>query len=188
MGEGGVKSAYELALERLEQQGIERPREDGLEEELRARVADVRSKAQAKLAELEILYGEKQQSLSAADERQRAEQEYQSERRRIEDKRDRDIEKLRSRLLTFREITPARTDVHRHADQRALGQVAAGRAHLQDPQSSDPSLHLGRVRLNGNKAKPHRQVKVDDRIEVDRETGRRCSRSRSCATDRCPRR
>jgi len=86
----GMKSAYELALERLEEQGIERPRED-VSEELRNEIAEVRRRAEAKLAELEILYKDKRQHAfdPAADE------EYVRERRRIEDDQERKIEKLR---------------------------------------------------------------------------------------------
>ena len=51
-----MKSAYELALERLESQGIERPRQESLSEETRQRLNDVRQQAAAKLAELEILH------------------------------------------------------------------------------------------------------------------------------------
>src|SRR5436305_13070566 len=50
----GMKSAYELALERLERQGIERPREESFSDELRAGIAEARRQAEAKLAEIEI--------------------------------------------------------------------------------------------------------------------------------------
>jgi hypothetical protein len=90
-----VKSAYELALERLERDGIARPRRESLTDEVRSRLAETRQKAEAKLAELEILHQKKVRSLADAAERQRAEEEYRVERRRIEDRRDRDIERLR---------------------------------------------------------------------------------------------
>jgi hypothetical protein len=83
-----MKSAYELALERMEQQGIERPREETLSEEFREKVAEVRSQAAAKLAELEILHGNRAK-------REEEEQDYVRERRRIEDDRERKIAKLR---------------------------------------------------------------------------------------------
>ncbi|HBL27012.1 MAG TPA: hypothetical protein DD490_09280, partial [Acidobacteria bacterium] len=51
----GMKSAYELALERLEQRGVERPRED-FSAEVLEKIAEVRRQAEAKLAELEILH------------------------------------------------------------------------------------------------------------------------------------
>jgi len=87
----GMKSAYELALERLEQQGIERPREDSVTDDVRNEIAEVRRRASAKLAELEILYKDKRQRVFDPQ----AEEEYVRERRRIEDDRERKIEKLR---------------------------------------------------------------------------------------------
>jgi len=86
----GMKSAYELALERLEKQGIERPREDSMSDETREQIAEVRRQAEAKLAEVEILYQDKKKSGDP-----QAEEEYLRDRRRIEDDRDRKIEKLR---------------------------------------------------------------------------------------------
>lgn len=94
MGGSGVKSAYERALERLEEEGISRPDRGALSEQTRARMAEVRSKAEARLAELEILH-RGQGTAKETEERDRVEQEYQAERRRIEDRRDRELEKLR---------------------------------------------------------------------------------------------
>ena len=89
----GMKSAYELALERLEQRGVERPRED-LPPEVQEKIAEARRQAEAKLAELEILHRDR---IGKSDllKRQEDEQNYVWERRRIEDERDRKIEKLR---------------------------------------------------------------------------------------------
>jgi hypothetical protein len=90
-----IKSAYELALERMAGQGIEPPREEALTPELRQRMADLRQKTEAKLAELEILHKDalrKNQDFAA---REKAEEEYRSERRRLEEDRDRQIERLR---------------------------------------------------------------------------------------------
>ncbi len=85
-----MKSAYELALERLDSQGIERPRQDSMTDATREAIAEARRKAEAKLAELEILYQDKRHT-----ENPQAEEEYQIDRRRIEDERDRKIEQLR---------------------------------------------------------------------------------------------
>jgi len=52
----GMKSAYELALERMEKQGIERPREESFSAEVLQKMGEARSQAEAKLAELEILH------------------------------------------------------------------------------------------------------------------------------------
>jgi hypothetical protein len=92
----GVKSAYELALERLESEGIERPRDaSALSEEERARLAEVRQQAAAKLAELEILHRDRLSKIYEPEKRQQEEDEYVRERRRIEEQRDRKLEQAR---------------------------------------------------------------------------------------------
>ncbi len=90
-----MKSAYELALERMEKQGIERPREESFGDELREKIAEARRKAEAKLAELEILHKNSMKSAYDPTKRQEDEEEYLRERRRIEDERDRKVEELR---------------------------------------------------------------------------------------------
>ncbi len=91
----GMKSAYELALERMEKQGIERPREETFSDELREKIGDVRRKAEAKLAELEILHQNRLKSIYDPAKQQEEEEDYRRERRRIEDERERKIEELR---------------------------------------------------------------------------------------------
>jgi hypothetical protein len=91
----GMKSAYELALERMERQGIERPREEGLGEEVQKKIAEARQQAEAKLAELEILHRDRIRTVYDPVKREEDEDNYRRERRRIEDDRDRKIEKLR---------------------------------------------------------------------------------------------
>lgn len=91
----GMKSAYELALERLEGQGIERPDEGALSDEVRERMAEARRKAEAKAAELEILHRDRLAKQPDPAERQKDEENYRRERQRIEERRDREIEKLR---------------------------------------------------------------------------------------------
>lgn len=91
----GMKSAYELALERMEKQGIDRPREEGLTGEVREQVAEARRQAEAKLAELEILHRDRLRKIHDPAKRQEEEEEYVRERRRIEDDRERKINKLR---------------------------------------------------------------------------------------------
>lgn len=86
-----MKSAYEMALERLEAKGIERPNEDSMSDATREQIAEVRRQADAKLAEIEILYQD--QKKTGLDPQ--AEQEYMIDRRRVEEGRDRKIEKLR---------------------------------------------------------------------------------------------
>lgn len=91
----GMKSAYELALERLEKQGIDRPREENLTAEAREKMAEARRKAEARLAELEILHKNRLKTVMEPGKRQEEEEDYVRERRRIEDERDRKIEELR---------------------------------------------------------------------------------------------
>lgn len=91
----GMKSAYELALERMEKQGIERPRGEEFSAALREKIAEVRNQAEAKLAELEILHRDRLKGLFEHDARREEEEEYVRERRRIEENRDQKIEKLR---------------------------------------------------------------------------------------------
>lgn len=90
-----IKSAYELALERLASQGIEPPREDSLSAETRARIAEARQKTSAKLAELEILHRDALRKAHDPVAREKSEEEYARERRRLEDERDRQVERLR---------------------------------------------------------------------------------------------
>ena len=89
------KSAYELALERMERDGIDRPRSESLSDATRAEIADVRSKAEARLAELEILHRDRLAESADPAERDKAEQNYRAERERIEGQRDRKIARLR---------------------------------------------------------------------------------------------
>jgi len=93
----GMKSAYELALERLEKQGIERPREETFSDDLREQIAEARRKAEARLAELEILHQNRLKTLYDPAKRQEEEEEYRRERRRIEDQREQKIEELRGK-------------------------------------------------------------------------------------------
>jgi len=93
----GMKSAYELALERMEKQGIERPREETFSDEAREQIAEARRKAEASLAELEILHKDRLKTIYDPAKRQEEEEEYLRDRRRIEDQRERKIEELRGK-------------------------------------------------------------------------------------------
>lgn len=92
----GMKSAYELALERLDQQGIDRPREDGLEVRIREEIAEIRSRSEASIAKLEILLRDRLQSLHDPVERAAAQREYALDRQRLERQRDQKIDKVRA--------------------------------------------------------------------------------------------
>ncbi|MEM8929749.1 MAG: hypothetical protein AAGE94_01170 [Acidobacteriota bacterium] len=91
-----MKSAYELALERMEAQGIDRPDAGALSEADRDAMADIRSRAEAKLAELEILHQEALAKASSLGEREAAEETYRIDRRRIEDQRDAKLAAVRT--------------------------------------------------------------------------------------------
>ena len=88
-----MKTAYELALERLEGQGIDRPGE--LAEATRKQIAELRSKAEAELAKLEILHRDRQAQGADPAAASRADEEYAIERRRIEERLDQQIGRLR---------------------------------------------------------------------------------------------
>lgn len=90
-----MKSAYEAALERLDSRGIGRPREESLTEDVKRRIAEVRGKAEARLAELEILHRDRLGAVHDPAAREQEEQEYRAERRRIESERDREIAEVR---------------------------------------------------------------------------------------------
>ena len=93
----GMKSAYELALERMEKQGIERPREETFSDEAREQIAEARRRAEASLAELEILHKNRLKTMYDPAKRQEEEEEYLRDRRRIEDQRERKVEELRGK-------------------------------------------------------------------------------------------
>lgn len=88
-----VKSAYERALEKLENRGIAAPRKDALSEEQRRRIEDARSRHQAKVAELEILHRKN----LAADPAKRLEEEqnYRVELGRLAERLDSEVERIR---------------------------------------------------------------------------------------------
>jgi hypothetical protein len=90
-----MKSAYEAALERLEQQGIDRPRQDALKEETRNQMGEVRNRAEAQMAELEILHRDRIGRAADPVERHQLEEEYRRDRQRVEEGRDAKLEKLR---------------------------------------------------------------------------------------------
>ncbi len=92
----GMKSAYELALERLAAAGIEPPREDAFSVEVREQMAEVRRIAESRLAELDILHRDKLKALADPLARAEAEEHLQIDRRRVESERDAKLAKLRA--------------------------------------------------------------------------------------------
>jgi len=93
------KSAWEIALEKLQQQDRERgtAAPGPLSDDQKKEIASVRQRYQAKMAEAEILHNdERRKALQDPDALAKVEEEYRIERRRIDDARERDIERVRS--------------------------------------------------------------------------------------------
>ena len=88
-----MKSAYERALEKLESSGIAAPQQDALDEDQRRRIEDERTRHQAKVAELEILH---RKNLSADPAKRHQEEEnYRAEKRRLSERLESKIERIR---------------------------------------------------------------------------------------------
>lgn len=91
-----LKSAYELAMERLKQAdaetGVESRR---LTDEQKAAIADVRRFYEAKLAEQEILHRSTLRKTPDPEARAALEEEYRRDRDRLAGERDAKLEKIR---------------------------------------------------------------------------------------------
>ncbi len=90
------KSAYELAMERLRKKDadagiVETP----LTDEQKAEIADVRSRAEARIAELKILHASKAAGLFDPAERAAADAELRREIERVTEDRERKIARIR---------------------------------------------------------------------------------------------
>lgn len=92
----GMKTAYELALERLEAQGIEPPREERLSEPTKRAIAEARRLTEAKLAELEILHRDKLKRLEDPARRNEQEEFYRLEKERLAREGAAAVERLRT--------------------------------------------------------------------------------------------
>ena len=104
----GLKSAYELAMEKLrardKEKGIE-GRDVALTNDQKTRIAEVRAQAKAKLAELEILWKPRREKLLYGGDPEalaKAEKEYVAERARVEEKAEASVEKIRREKRTSR--------------------------------------------------------------------------------------
>jgi hypothetical protein len=95
--DAGLKSAYELAMERLRKAdadaGIERR---PITDAQKAAIAEVRNFYEAKMAELEVLHRGQLRALADPGERIAAEDNYRRDRERLTSDRDRKIEKIRA--------------------------------------------------------------------------------------------
>jgi hypothetical protein len=90
------KSAVELALERLRRQDAEQGvSERSLTDDQKAEIADIRRTYAARLAQEEILFTSKMRATFDPVERQTLDEHYRRDVRRLNDERDRKIEKVR---------------------------------------------------------------------------------------------
>jgi hypothetical protein len=92
----GLKSSYELAMERLrksdEEAGIERR---PLSAAQKAAIAEIRNFYDAKLAEVEVLHQGRLRAMVDPGERTTREEEYRRDRERLSSERETKIEKIR---------------------------------------------------------------------------------------------
>ena len=89
------KSSFELAMERLRAADSAETKEKPLSSTQKEEIAEARRVAAARLAECEILFKDALKRTSDPAEREKAEGEYQIDRQRINDDRDRAIEAIR---------------------------------------------------------------------------------------------
>ena len=92
----GLKSAYELAMERLKQKDADAGIETvTLTDEQKAAIAEARNFYDAKIAEQEVLYQSKMRGSLDPAEREALTEMYRRDRERLTTDRDSKIEKLR---------------------------------------------------------------------------------------------
>jgi len=97
MSDKPLKSAYELAMERLKSKDLAEGVEEAqpLTRAQKLRIAELRSEAQAKLAELEILHRKNVAGVSDPAALAKLEENYAIDRGRAESRRDAEIGKVR---------------------------------------------------------------------------------------------
>ena len=93
---GGMKTAYELALERMEALGVERPHQESLPEATKQAIAEARRVTESKLAELEILHRDKMRKLDQPEQLEAQEEYYRLERDRLAADGEARVAKLRA--------------------------------------------------------------------------------------------
>ena len=96
MSDDEPKTAYELILERLKKkdhdEGVE---ERPVSDDQRARIAELRNVAKAKLAEREIFFNQARRKAADPEALAALEEEYRRDRERIQSERDRKSEQVR---------------------------------------------------------------------------------------------
>ncbi len=91
----GMKSAYELALERMESQGMDRPSSTTLSEATKQAIADARALTQSKIAELEILHRDQMAKLTDPVKRMEQEEFYLRERETLTREGDTKVQRIK---------------------------------------------------------------------------------------------
>jgi|SRR5690242_6493090 hypothetical protein len=91
------KSSYELVMERLRAADPKEANKAPLNAKQKEAIAEARRVAAAKLAEREILFQDALKKIHDPAEREKAETEYRTDRRRIDEDCEREVEKIRGR-------------------------------------------------------------------------------------------
>jgi hypothetical protein len=97
MSDKPLKSAFELAMERLKSKDLAEGVEESapLTKPQKERIASIRGEAQAKLAEIEILHRKNVAGVTDPAALAKLEENYAIDRGRAESRRDAEIEKVR---------------------------------------------------------------------------------------------
>jgi hypothetical protein len=91
------KSALEVAMERLRKKDVEQGVSDrAVSDEQKTEIASVRQSYTAKLAQEDILFKSRLATVREYEERQKLEDGHRREMQRLNDERDRKIEKIRN--------------------------------------------------------------------------------------------
>lgn len=89
------KTSYELVMERLRASDPKESAKNSLTPKQKESIAEARRVASARLAEREILFRDALKRMPDPAEREKAENEYLTDRRRIEEDRERAVEEIR---------------------------------------------------------------------------------------------
>lgn len=90
-----MKSAYELALERMDAMGVDRPDEGALSDATKQAIAEARRFTESKLAELEILHRDKMTKLDDPTKLGEQDEFYRLEKEQITSAGDARVARLR---------------------------------------------------------------------------------------------
>jgi hypothetical protein len=91
------KSSYELVMERLRAADPPDAKRGSLSAKQKEAIAEARRVAAARLAEREILFQDALKKIQDPAEREKAEGEYRTDRRRIDEDCEREVEKIRAK-------------------------------------------------------------------------------------------